>query len=311
MLRNSSLLLDERPLVIMPKLACIIGLNEAIVLQQVHYMLQNNKLGKKVNGRRWIYNSYQKWQEVFPFLSERTIQRVFLHLEKEGLLLAGQYNAMASDRTKWYSVDYDALENLNSKYEKAEIEAETEDTIVPNWHVASRQNGTMDDAKMAHSYLRLQPKTTIPKTTTTEATSKNLIDSEKPELVKSSSSNSKAENKANQSISGQQERSIKNWYAEQSADVSRIGATKAFQLASEYSFEWFQQAYTKAILAGRSKTDLNYVEGILKNCKREGHPPNQSKGRGAAAVSAQNLEQSDKLAAAKARQEQMRREAGL
>ncbi len=35
----NNLLLDEHPLLVMPKLATLIGLNEAIVLQQVHYWL--------------------------------------------------------------------------------------------------------------------------------------------------------------------------------------------------------------------------------------------------------------------------------
>lgn len=35
-----SILYDEKPLVISPKLARTIGLNEAIIVQQIHYWLQ-------------------------------------------------------------------------------------------------------------------------------------------------------------------------------------------------------------------------------------------------------------------------------
>lgn len=39
----SKLLLDDEPLVILPKLAAAIGLNEAIILQQLHYWLEKVK----------------------------------------------------------------------------------------------------------------------------------------------------------------------------------------------------------------------------------------------------------------------------
>ena len=36
----SRLLLEDEPLVVLPKLATVIGLNEAIILQQLHYWLE-------------------------------------------------------------------------------------------------------------------------------------------------------------------------------------------------------------------------------------------------------------------------------
>lgn len=39
----NNLLLDEHPLLVMPMLATLIGLNEAIVLQQVHYWLKTKE----------------------------------------------------------------------------------------------------------------------------------------------------------------------------------------------------------------------------------------------------------------------------
>ena len=50
-----SLLLNENPLIVMPTLAAHIGLNEAIILQQVHYWLL--KSDKLEYGRKWTYNS--------------------------------------------------------------------------------------------------------------------------------------------------------------------------------------------------------------------------------------------------------------
>jgi hypothetical protein len=62
------------------------------------------------DGRRWVYNTYKEWQKQFPFWSEPTVKRIVLHLEDMGLLLNGNYNRVGFDQTKWYSIDYDALE---------------------------------------------------------------------------------------------------------------------------------------------------------------------------------------------------------
>ena len=70
------LLINESPLMILPTLAKHIGLNEAIILQQIHYWLDariNNNIRRDV---RWVYNSYSKWLEQFPFWSEKTIKRI-------------------------------------------------------------------------------------------------------------------------------------------------------------------------------------------------------------------------------------------
>lgn len=103
-------LFDEHPLVIDVRLANAIGLNEAIVLQQVNYWL-HGKSAKKINGRLWTFNSIKKWHEQFPFWSETTVKRVFSALEKDGLLIAGNFNKYKFDKTKWYSIDMNKVSN--------------------------------------------------------------------------------------------------------------------------------------------------------------------------------------------------------
>jgi len=69
----SKLLLDEKPLVVLPELAVAVGLNEAIFLQQIHYWLQKSK--NDIKGKKWTYNSYENLQKQFPFFSISTIKR--------------------------------------------------------------------------------------------------------------------------------------------------------------------------------------------------------------------------------------------
>ncbi|MBM7592214.1 DnaD domain-containing protein [Brevibacillus fulvus] len=108
----SHLLLDEEPLIIMPSLAKAIGLNESIVVQQLHYWLR--KAGKVIQGRKWVYNTYKEWQEQFPFWSEVTVRRIITSLEKRGIVLAENFNEMRADKTKWYTIDYERLEGVIS-----------------------------------------------------------------------------------------------------------------------------------------------------------------------------------------------------
>lgn len=112
----NNLLLDEHPLLVMPKLATLIGLNESIVLQQVHYWLKSKEQRQQdfIDDHYWVYNTYEQWQEQFPFWSIMTIRRTITKLENKGLLISGNYNMAGFDNTKWYSINYAALDNLVS-----------------------------------------------------------------------------------------------------------------------------------------------------------------------------------------------------
>lgn len=98
----SKLIESERPLLILPELAAKIGLNEAIVLQQIYYWTRKNK--HVIEGESWVYNTYENWQEQFPFWSVATITRTLKSLEKQGLIQTGNFNTMPFDKTKWYAV---------------------------------------------------------------------------------------------------------------------------------------------------------------------------------------------------------------
>lgn len=106
---NSDYMERVPPILVKPLVAAVIGLNEAIILQQVIYWL--NKSGHRREGRRWIYNTYAEWREQFPFWSTSTIGRIFRKLEDNGLIISRQFNAENYDQTKWYTVDYDLLDS--------------------------------------------------------------------------------------------------------------------------------------------------------------------------------------------------------
>lgn len=141
------LLLDEPPLIVLPSLAVKVGLNEAIVLQQLHYWIQQKRAKRQVEnfkrGRWWVYNSYRGWrEESFPFWSEVTIQRIFSGLEKSGLVIADYLAEERDDRRKWYTIDYDAYQrDVESKLPpppEANLQP-TPETTLSDWRGAPHQ----------------------------------------------------------------------------------------------------------------------------------------------------------------------------
>ncbi|MEJ9210095.1 DnaD domain protein [Bacillus smithii] len=146
----SRLLLDEKPLIILPSLAEKVGLNEAIILQQLHYWLQQSTNIR--DGYKWVYNTYDDWKEQFPFWSKSTIRRTITRLENSGLIIVGNYNKLKIDNTKWYRINYEALEDMSRP---------------------SAQNEQTECSKWADGVLNLN--TPLPETTTETTTEKVVV----------------------------------------------------------------------------------------------------------------------------------------
>lgn len=108
-------LFNEYPLFANRTLAKELGLNEAIVLQQIHFWLESNKKAdiNFIDGRYWTFNTMSDWHKNdFDYMSIATLRRTFKNLEDKGYLIAGNFNKNKMNTTKWYSIDYDALEEL-------------------------------------------------------------------------------------------------------------------------------------------------------------------------------------------------------
>lgn len=110
----SKLLINEPPLQVLPSLARAVGLNEAIVLQQLHYWMAHAKTQHE--GRKWVYKTVQEWKNEFSFWSVSTIERVFKSLESKGLVHSATLSKDAWDRTKYYSIDYTNLATFTAEF---------------------------------------------------------------------------------------------------------------------------------------------------------------------------------------------------
>lgn len=143
-----SLLFAERPLVINTQLAMKIGLNEAIVLQQLHYWLRDTNSGMECDGVRWIYNTTEQWLEQFPFWSESTLKRAFASLKTLGLLRCEKLNKSKRDMTNFYTINYGS-ELLD--------DGKLSESIGSKCAAPSGQNDTMEEVKMKRSIGSKRP----------------------------------------------------------------------------------------------------------------------------------------------------------
>ena len=161
-------LFNENPVVIDRELATVIGLNEAIILQQMQYWIK--KSTHEIDDKTWIYNSVSQWKEQFPFWSESTIDRTIRSLDKLGLLFIGNYNRDRRDRTKWYSINYSQLDNIMKN-----AFSQNDECNLSNCDNAISQDDPMQDVNLTKP---------LPKITTEITTNNNTSscgDKSKPE----------------------------------------------------------------------------------------------------------------------------------
>ena len=99
------------------------GVNAAVLLQNIGYWIKQNEANgtNYFDGKYWTYNSRRAYRELFPYMSERQINTAFQKLIDDGLIVTGNYNKLAYDRTLWYALTqkgkcilhFDIMENEN------------------------------------------------------------------------------------------------------------------------------------------------------------------------------------------------------
>lgn len=108
---TSRLLIDEPPLLVLRSLATVFGLNEAIILQQMHYRQTSERNKNQFDGRVWVRNTYEEWGQEFPFWGKNTIVRTIEKLYDQQLILTHMKQSEFKNQ-KFYSVDYDMLNEV-------------------------------------------------------------------------------------------------------------------------------------------------------------------------------------------------------
>lgn len=141
-------IINESPLLLLPSLAKIVGLKEAIVLQQIHYWLNYSKV--VYQGKRWIYKSLEQWQsQDFHFWCIRTIQRIMKKLTKEGFIFVQKLDKNPFNHTYYYTINY---ERINEVYSDSNIEVTTPDLDINDCDLAPDVQHDMSEIDYTQSY---------------------------------------------------------------------------------------------------------------------------------------------------------------
>ena len=113
----SKLLVQEPPLIVLRSLAKRFGLNEAIVLQQLHFL---GRLGE--DG--WVQKTAVELVPVFPFWSEATIKRTLKDLRATGLLEGETVPVPGGGRAYRHRVAYAQLSSAPDQMSSASAQFE-------------------------------------------------------------------------------------------------------------------------------------------------------------------------------------------
>lgn len=82
------------------------GINAAILLENIGFWIAQSE-ANEINfhdGSYWTFNSCRALQELFPYMSKRQIHSALEKLISDGLIVTGNYNKVAYDRTLWYTL---------------------------------------------------------------------------------------------------------------------------------------------------------------------------------------------------------------
>ena len=76
------------------------GVDEAIMIQNFIFWIEKNLANNKNHhdGKTWTYNTQEAFTFLFPFWSKKQVWRIIDSLEKQGVLLKGNYNQSNYDK---------------------------------------------------------------------------------------------------------------------------------------------------------------------------------------------------------------------
>ena len=82
------------------------GVNAAILFKEIAWWCAHNRANGQnfYDGSYWTFNSMKAFQELFPYLGEKQIRNAINVLLNAGLIITGNYNKNACDRTTWYAI---------------------------------------------------------------------------------------------------------------------------------------------------------------------------------------------------------------
>ena len=100
-----------------------VGVIPAILFQNLAFWCQHSQANgtNYHDGNFWTYNTVKALKAIFPYLTSSQIDTGMKKLVDAGLIVKGNYNKSAYDRTTWYAItkygksifDFSEMENAN------------------------------------------------------------------------------------------------------------------------------------------------------------------------------------------------------
>ena len=86
-------------------IAAAYGQPAAVLFSNLDYWIDQNEKNDRhfYEGRYWTYNSIKAFKEQFYYLGEKQIRNALNKLISEEIIMTGNFNASAYDRTLWYA----------------------------------------------------------------------------------------------------------------------------------------------------------------------------------------------------------------
>jgi len=87
------------------------GVEKALIINHFRFFLKCHQSNSthQYDGYTWVYNTAKSLNELMPYLNTKSISRWLMELEKDGVLISGNYNKLGIDKTKWYTMNEFAI----------------------------------------------------------------------------------------------------------------------------------------------------------------------------------------------------------
>ena len=107
------------------------GIEVAVVFDMFCFWINKNEANENNyrDGKYWTFNSAKGFKKIFPYWSEKKIQRILQKMVDEDLIIKGNYNENPWNQTSWYafgnmgeklknalSIDWSNLSNAFTEY---------------------------------------------------------------------------------------------------------------------------------------------------------------------------------------------------
>jgi hypothetical protein len=127
------------------------SVNDAIILQHFFYWHQNNQnKPDRIKGDHpypWTFSTIEDMLNIFPYMKKSAIGNSIIRLIDAGLIIKGNWNKLAFDKTAWYALTEKGLIMMHGGVSRNEKSgSRNEKSGSRNENSSSRNENTIPDS---------------------------------------------------------------------------------------------------------------------------------------------------------------------